>query len=104
MADKNNKEAKNDLTTQSELEKDTSPQKFDAASESMVEALRVSFIILKIIMVILVIVFLISGFRTVGSDEQALVLRFGKISGVGEKRLIGPGLHWIFPYPIDQMI
>ncbi len=78
--------------------------KLDAAGKSLFEALRISFIILKIIMIVLVIVFLTSGFRTVGSDEQALVLRFGKIRGVGEKRLLGPGLHWVFPYPIDEIV
>ncbi len=76
----------------------------DAAGSSLSEALQVSFIILKIIMIVLVIVFLASGFRTVGSDEQAFVLRFGKISGVGEDRILGPGLHWVFPYPIDEIV
>ena len=76
----------------------------DAAGKSLSEALRISFIILKIIMFVLVIVFLASGFRTVGSDEQALVLRFGKIRGVGEDRLLGPGPHWVFPYPIDKIV
>ncbi|HUS72841.1 MAG TPA: protease modulator HflK [Sedimentisphaerales bacterium] len=76
----------------------------DAAGKSLSEALRISFIILKIIMVVLVIIFLASGFRTVGPDEQALVLRFGKIRGIGAERLLGPGLHWVFPYPIDKII
>jgi len=76
----------------------------DAATKSLSEALRVSFVILKIIMAALVVVFLASGFKTVGSDEQALVLRFGRIRGVGEERVLGPGLHWVFPYPIDEII
>jgi regulator of protease activity HflC (stomatin/prohibitin superfamily) len=67
-------------------------------------ALKVSFILLKIIMVILIVLFLVSGFRTIGPDEQAMVLRFGKIRGLGEKRLLGPGLKWVFPYPIDEII
>ncbi len=75
-----------------------------AAGKSLSEALRISFIILKVIMVVLVVFFLASGFRTVGSGEQGLVLRFGKIQGVGEERLLGPGLHWIFPYPVDEII
>jgi membrane protease subunit HflK len=76
----------------------------DAAGKSLSEALRLSFIILKIIMIVLVIAFLASGFKTVGPNEQALVLRFGKIQGVGEERLLGPGLHWIWPYPIDEIV
>jgi len=76
----------------------------DTAGKSLFDALKISFVILKIIMVVLVVVFLASGFRTVGPDERALVLRFGKIRGHGEKRLLGPGLHWIFPYPIDHIV
>ena len=79
-------------------------EELDAAGKSLSEALRISFIILKVIMIVLVIGFLASGFKTVGSNEQALVLRFGEIRGVGEKRLLGPGAHWIFPYPIDEII
>ncbi|MDD5327314.1 MAG: protease modulator HflK [Phycisphaerae bacterium] len=77
---------------------------FDAAGKSLSEALRISFIILKVIMVVLVVVFIASGFRTVEPDEQALVLRFGKIRGVGENRILNPGLKWVFPYPIDKII
>ncbi|MFA5252420.1 MAG: protease modulator HflK [Phycisphaerae bacterium] len=76
----------------------------DAAGKSLSEALRISFIVLKIIMVVLIIVFLASGFRTVEPDEQALVLRFGKICGIGENRILGPGLKWVFPYPIDKIV
>jgi membrane protease subunit HflK len=76
----------------------------DAAGRSLSEALQISFIILKVIMIVLVLAFLASGFKTIDSNEQALVLRFGKIRGLGEKRLLGPGLHWIFPYPIDEIV
>ncbi len=76
----------------------------DAAGRSLSEALRMSFIILKVIMIILVLAFLASGFKTVDSNEQALVLRFGKIRGVGEKRLLGPGLHLLLPYPIHEIV
>ena len=79
---------------------------FDAAGRSLSEALRISFIILKVIMIILVLAFLVSGFKTVASDEEALVLRFGKIRGVGEDRVLKPKTrpYWIFPYPVDMMV
>lgn len=76
-------------------------EELDAASRSLAEALRISFIILKVIMVILIVAFLASGFETVGSDEQAIVLRFGKIREAG---LLDPGPHWVFPYPIDEIV
>ena len=101
MTEPENKE-KNDLSV-SEQEAKTS-EEMDTAGRSLSEALGISFVILKVIMVVLVIAFLASGFKTVGSDERALVLRFGRIRGVGEGRLLGPGPHWIFPYPVDEII
>ncbi|MBN2020166.1 MAG: hypothetical protein JW749_08075 [Sedimentisphaerales bacterium] len=67
-------------------------------------ALRVSFIFLQLIMIVLVAVFLVSGFKRVNHDEQALVLVFGKITGAGENRLRGPGLTWVWPYPVGEII
>jgi len=76
----------------------------DAGSQALAEALRSSFAIVKFVMVLLVLVFLASGFFTVGPQERAIVLRFGKPQGEGEQALLGPGLHWSFPYPIDENI
>jgi membrane protease subunit HflK len=98
---KKNQENKDTQNAKRDTQYDT---ELDAAGKSLSEALRISFIILKIIMVVLIIIFLASGFRTVGPDEQALVLRFGRIRGIGEERLLGPGLHWVFPYPIDKIV
>ena len=76
----------------------------DAGSQALSEALRSSFAIVRIIMVVLVIVFFASGVFTVPSQEKALVLRFGRPVGTGEQQLLGPGLHWSFPYPIDEIV
>ncbi len=78
----------------------------DAAERSLSEALRMSFIVLKVIMIVLVIAFLASGFKTVGPGENALVLRFGAIrtSGPENSPVLLPGAHWVFPYPIDEMV
>lgn len=79
-------------------------EQLDAASKSLSDAFRISFTILKVIMIVLVVAFLASGFRTVGPDERALVLRFGKIQGIGDDAILGPGPHWVFPYPIDELV
>ncbi len=76
----------------------------DAGSQALAEALHSSFVIVKVVMVLLVLLFLASGFFTVGPQERAIILRFGKARGEGEKALLGPGLHWSFPYPIDESI
>jgi len=78
---------------------------FDAGSKSLADALRISFAVLKIIMVILVVLFFSSGVFTVAPDERAMVLRFGQIRGdTTEKRILGPGLHWAIPYPVEEVI
>ncbi len=76
----------------------------DAGSQALSEALRSSFAIVKIVMVVLVVVFLASGFFKVNPQEQAIILRFGKPVGEGSHALLGPGLHWSFPYPIDEYV
>ena len=76
----------------------------DAGSQALAEALRSSFAIVKFVMVLLLLVFLASGFFTVGASHRAIVLRFGRPLGEGEKALLGPGLHWSFPYPIDECV
>ncbi len=76
----------------------------DASSQALSDALRSSFGILKFVMFLLVGVFLFSGFRQVGTQEKAIILRLGRPAGGEDKPLLGPGLHWAFPYPIDEMI
>ena len=76
----------------------------DSGSQALSEALRSSFAIVKIIMVVLVIVFLGSGIFTVPPNQKAVVLRFGKPASVGKEQLLGPGLHWSWPYPIDEKV
>ncbi len=76
----------------------------DTSSQALAEALRSSFVIIKLIMMALVVVFLVSGFFTVGTQEKAIRLRFGKPLPGDEASPLGPGLHWAFPYPIDEVV
>jgi len=74
----------------------------DAGTRSLSDALKISFVVLKLIMIALVIFFITSGFETVDSDEEAIVLRFGKMKSEVLKSRSVP--YWIFPYPIEEMI
>ncbi|EEF60751.1 protease modulator HflK [Pedosphaera parvula] len=76
----------------------------DAGSQALAEALKSSFAIVKVVMFFLLIVFLCSGFFTVGSQQKAMVLRFGKPVGEGNRALLTAGLHWGFPPPIDEVV
>ena len=76
----------------------------DAGSQALAEALRSSFAIVKVVMLLMVLAFFGSGFFQVGPQEKAVVLRLGRPVGEGKNILLGPGLHWSFPYPIDEVV
>jgi modulator of FtsH protease HflK len=76
----------------------------DTGSQALSEALRSSFAIVKVVMLLLVVAFFGSGFFQVGPQEKAVILRFGRPLGEGKNILLGPGLHWSFPYPIDEVV
>ena len=80
------------------------PETPDAGSQALSEALRSSFAIVKIMMLLMVLAFFSSGFFTVGPQEKAVILRFGKPVGEGQKALLNAGLHWSLPYPIDEVV
>ena len=80
------------------------PEAQDAGSQALSEALRSSFVIVKIAMVALLLAILGAGFFTVGPQEKAVILRFGKPVGEGQKMLLGAGLHWSLPYPVDEVV
>ncbi len=79
-------------------------ESLDPASQSLAEALNLSLKILKGIMILLVILFLSSGIFTVEQNQEAMVLRFGKIQGSLVDRVLKPGLHWTWPYPFSEVI
>jgi membrane protease subunit HflK len=74
----------------------------DAGSQALSEALRSSFAVVKVVMVLLLLLFLGSGIFKVETQERAVILRLGRPVGEGEKALLGPGLHFSLPYPIDE--
>jgi modulator of FtsH protease HflK len=76
----------------------------DASSRALAEALHSSFAIVKVVMLLMVLAFFSSGFFTVGPSEKAVVLRFGRPVGAGEKVLLNSGWHWSYPYPIDEVV
>jgi membrane protease subunit HflK len=53
----------------------------------------------KLIAIIVVVLYLTTGTFSVGPDEEAVILRFGKYL-----KTFGPGIHWYFPRPIARVI
>ena len=89
---------------QGPLKPEASSSHEDAGSVALAEALRSSFVIVRVLLAALVIYFVASGVFTVTSQERAIVLRFGKPVRTAGQVEVGPGLHWAFPYPIDEVI
>jgi len=81
-------------------EREEFEQPLDAANQSLSDALRASFGILKGIMLVLVGLYLFSNVRGIESHEEALILRLGKLHRVVDE----PGLVWAWPYPIDEIV
>ena len=72
----------------------------DARTRALTEALQSSFKVIRVIMVILAVAFLGSGITRVKNGKQALHLQFGKY----QDPPLQPGLHWAWPYPIDEIV
>ncbi len=76
----------------------------DPANQALAQALQLSLQVLKGIMVLLVLLFLSSGIFIVQQDQEAMVISFGKIQGTLANRILKPGLHWTWPYPLSEVI
>ncbi len=76
----------------------------DASSQALSEALGSSLLIVRILSGILAAAAVFSCVFTVNPNEVAVVLRFGKVVGEGAEQIKRQGLHWAFPYPIDEIV
>lgn len=76
----------------------------DEANKALVDALQVSFKLLKLLMVAALVWYFAYGAFQVKPEEVALIKRFGKIVGIGPERELKQGLHWAWPYPVDEII
>lgn len=85
----------------------------DPAQESLSQALRTGFNLLRLLMIVLVVAYFLSGFFQVGPGEQGVVVRFGRLLDSGQRTgeqdaagsaVFGPGWHLSLPDPFDEKI
>ncbi|MGD9874303.1 MAG: protease modulator HflK [Kiritimatiellia bacterium] len=76
----------------------------ESGQAALNDALRISFRLLRAVMLLLLVCYLATGVFVVRQHEEAFVLMLGKISGQGDGRLLGPGLHWTFPRPVAEVV
>lgn len=77
----------------------------EAGSRAMEQALRSSFVILKLVIAVLVIYLLFSNTYSVDEDsEGAIELRFGQIQTTDSEEVYKPGIRFAWPYPIEEKV
>ncbi len=73
-------------------------ERLDPANQALADALRISFMILKLVMIFVVGLFIAGGFYQVEQNQRAVELLFGRVQGVGREAIAEPGWHWVWPY------
>lgn len=77
----------------------------DPANQSLRDALRLSFRVLQVVILVLILLFIFSGFQTVRDGESGVMLRWGKILEVGGQRRLEPGPKFSkLPYPAGEFV
>lgn len=77
----------------------------DPAHQSLADALRLSFRVLQLVILVLVVLFLASGFRTVGEGMSGVRTVWGNIVSADGQQALTPGPQFsLYPYPIGDFI
>ena len=77
----------------------------DPGSQALSDALKFSFMLLKVIMVLVLIGFIYSGFYTIEANEVGIELQFGSVKNLGTpKALLNTGWYWKWPSPIEEVV
>lgn len=74
--------------------------RMDAANQSLADALKITYGLLQVGMLVLVLLFVFSGVQRVNEGERGIKVLMGKPSRTN----IEPGAHFTAPYPIGEMI
>ncbi len=86
---------------------DDSAEVLDPAQESLADALRVSFFLLKVVMLVIVVWYcFFSGMFNVDAQQVGVRLAFGGIVGdtARDQVLMPGGPHYTWPYPFNEVI
>lgn len=76
------------------------PRALDPAQKSLADALKITYRIIQLVMVVLLALFVLSGFETVGEGERGVSLTFGAI----KQSDLRPGQQFHMPYPVGELV
>lgn len=82
------------------LDGDEDASGMDPATQSLSDALRITYRIVQLGVLVLVGLYALSGFRTVREGEKGIRLRFGAVQDQG----ITPGFRFSWPEPFGELI
>jgi len=72
----------------------------DPANQSLADALRLSYRVLQVVILVLIVLFVFSGFQVVEQNENGVLLRWGRIL-----KALGPGKQFSkWPYPAGEFV
>ncbi len=72
----------------------------DTANESLAEALKITYGLLKVAMGALVVLFVVSGVQSIKEGERGIRVQFGE----QVRANLEPGLRWSLPYPFGEIV
>ncbi len=78
----------------------TNQSRMDAANQSLADALRITYRFLQLGMVVLLVLFVFSGFQKINEGERGIAIFLGKPTRAN----LEPGAHLTWPYPIGELI
>jgi regulator of protease activity HflC (stomatin/prohibitin superfamily) len=76
------------------------PSADDTATRSLGDALRITYRVLQVFMVVIFALYFLSGLRQINANERGVNLLFGKIIGAD----LQPGFQFSYPAPMGELI
>ncbi|MDG2201083.1 MAG: SPFH domain-containing protein [Phycisphaerales bacterium] len=73
----------------------------DPANKSLTDALHMSFRVLQFVIIVLLVLFLFSGFKTIGNNESGVATTWGRVDDIEG---LGPGFHMNWPAPVGGFV
>lgn len=88
------------LTLRSDDVRQSRAASMELANKSLADALRLTYRLLQIVMVVLAALFVFSGVRKVDQAEKGVRITLGKLAAAD----LEPGVHFSLPYPLGQIV
>lgn len=88
------------LTLRSEEVRQARAASMELANRSLADALRLTYRLLQVVMIVLLALFAFSGVRKIDQAERGVRVTLGKIDAAD----LEPGVHFSLPYPLGQIV